>query len=737
MGDASEMGAMSERLRFMGEKIETQIGSIGRLMDDAQGRVGILESKVAVVEMNAQSKAHSLQEIQGMVSIIRGGLNEAMAAISALHDGQSAGQQAPSAPPAAAPPSGPAFDPWAGATFGANKTAAADQPPNFGGQPSPAPGFGNPSSAQAGVGGSVPSFYVGSPLGANGGGNAGPGDQPRPGRFQLYDEKYITLPALTSHRYDQKNPLKWLLATRDYIAGRYPEIDGLLDWVEGQTDPIGDHTMSSVNNGCLPMQDHTPSLSTVSRQLWAMLAPLVDETAIGNTFANCPRHSGLEAWRLIAEPINDDKLIIQKELLGIVMHPKPATNLDKVEDAMTDWDTNLRLFMKAGGKIPDDSTRRLALIELLPLEVASYVTLHIDLPDLATYDKLRKFVLKYVKIQKNLKRAGHRPAHLVDEKPEEEMGDQDGMSEEEAELLEQLAQCEDVEGRIEILAVISKRGFRPPTRGQGGQRRRGPPQTGAAPPPRSRNDIVCINCGRKGHSWGECRQDKKDKSDRPCFECGGTGHIAKDCPKKKARLAGRAPLKAIQDAPVGDKKVSVFCVTEASAAPRRQAPNLGDFIAAKPTQKQRNSNRFQPLTLSDFADAAGEELKLAIGPAQKLDVATSISSKLADTTEFPLPSGGVDDGSTLKILSAKKIPDTNVVGFYSFVAICRCHSLVLGDADCQIDADCQTFPAYRIYDFFGGLGNSGNGDGRSDAAYYYIYGQYGRRADRRDRRQHE
>ena len=49
-----------------------------------------------------------------------------------------------------------------------------------------------------------------------------------------------------------------------------------------------------------------------------------------------------------------------------------------------------------------------------------------------------------MKIQRNLRRAGHKPTHIVDEKPEEEMGEQDSMSEEEAELLEQLAQCEDV-----------------------------------------------------------------------------------------------------------------------------------------------------------------------------------------------------------------------------------------------------------------------------------------------------
>ena len=65
---------------------------------------------------------------------------------------------------------------------------------------------------------------------------------------------------------------------------------------------------------------------------------------------------------MLGEPIKDDKLIVHKELLGIVMHPKSAQNIDKVEDAITDWDTNICLFSKAGGSKLDDSTRRLALI---------------------------------------------------------------------------------------------------------------------------------------------------------------------------------------------------------------------------------------------------------------------------------------------------------------------------------------------------------------------------------------
>ena len=89
------------------------------------------------------------------------------------------------------------------------------------------------------------------------------------------------------------------------------------------------------------MVDVAPSLTAISRWFWALLSPLVAETSVSGTFGNCPRHGGLEAWRLLAEPINDDKFIAQKELLGIVMHPKSAQNMDNVEDAITDGDANI------------------------------------------------------------------------------------------------------------------------------------------------------------------------------------------------------------------------------------------------------------------------------------------------------------------------------------------------------------------------------------------------------------
>jgi len=44
---------------------------------------------------------------------------------------------------------------------------------------------------------------------------------------------------------------------------------------------------------------------------------------------------------------------------------------------------------------------------------------------------------------------------------------------------------------------------------------------------KSKSDIVCYNCGMKGHTSSECRNKQK------CFNCQGFNHIAADCKEPK------------------------------------------------------------------------------------------------------------------------------------------------------------------------------------------------------------
>ena len=204
-------------------------------------------------------------------------------------------------------------------------------------------------------------------------------------------------------------------------------------------------------------------------------------------FANVPRHNGLEAWRRIAEPINEDKASIRKDLLPSVTNPKGASSMDGVQGALEDWDTSLRLFKAADGAEPPDEQKRLTLLTMLPAEVSAYVAMHLELPELSSFVGLKRFTLKYVKVLQNLKRKGPgRPAHLVEQDFQESSQQsylEAAMAPPPPTQLEvdnfALSALDDLEPqqRIEVLAVMAKQGFRfKRPQGPGGrQQPRAPP----------------------------------------------------------------------------------------------------------------------------------------------------------------------------------------------------------------------------------------------------------------------
>ena len=134
---------------------------------------------------------------------------------------------------------------------------------------------------------------------------AGLGSEVRPaGRWALYDEKLILS---GKGGYDPKSPQTWLQSTRDYLAGRTDEIDGVLDWAEAQTEPIASEP--DRGNESFPMIHYALSAKELSRQLWAFLGSLVaGDSKSASIYNNVPRHNGLEAWRRIAELINEDQI---------------------------------------------------------------------------------------------------------------------------------------------------------------------------------------------------------------------------------------------------------------------------------------------------------------------------------------------------------------------------------------------------------------------------------------------
>ena len=95
-------------------------------------------------------------------------------------------------------------------------------------------------------------------------------------------------------------------------------------------------------------------------------------------FANVTRHNGFEAWRRLAEPINDDKVLLRKELLPRVTSPRRASKVDDVEKALREWGTTKRLFTEAGGSLPADDLEHVVLVDMTPSGLNVYITMHLD-----------------------------------------------------------------------------------------------------------------------------------------------------------------------------------------------------------------------------------------------------------------------------------------------------------------------------------------------------------------------
>ena len=87
-----------------------------------------------------------------------------------------------------------------------------------------------------------------------------------------------------------------------------------------------------------------PSARELSRQLWALLGLLVAGVSKNASIYNNVQRHGLEAWRRIAEPINEDKILILQDLLPAVTNPRAASDIAGYAQALEDWETNLRLF---------------------------------------------------------------------------------------------------------------------------------------------------------------------------------------------------------------------------------------------------------------------------------------------------------------------------------------------------------------------------------------------------------
>ena len=75
------------------------------------------------------------------------------------------------------------------------------------------------------------------------------------------------------------------------------------------------------------------------------------------------------------------------------------------------------MFVAGDGEAPTGDMKRMTLTPMLPMEIAAYISMHEALPEYKSFDSLKRFVFKYIRTLRNLKRTGPRAAHLLEEQP--------------------------------------------------------------------------------------------------------------------------------------------------------------------------------------------------------------------------------------------------------------------------------------------------------------------------------
>ena len=141
-----------------------------------------------------------------------------------------------------------------------------------------------------------PTFYhVGDPAGSE-----GAAGRPK----TLYDEKVAQTPA---NQYNEQHPEKWLEWTRGYLVGRRWEMENLLKWAEkwAKTSIPQKKVAELRQSFC---HDDGFDLVQADRDLWSFLNLNVTGMKAEGKFRTVKRLRGLEAWRVIVDPIEPKTL---------------------------------------------------------------------------------------------------------------------------------------------------------------------------------------------------------------------------------------------------------------------------------------------------------------------------------------------------------------------------------------------------------------------------------------------
>ncbi len=383
----------------------------------------------------------------------------------------------------------------------------------------------------------------------------------------LLDEKLATQ---EEYKFNGlKGGVAWKGKLERHFISRAPILKDLLKWVEDED--MAKITPERIAEAAGPKLT-ADQIDTVNAAMWGFLSSAVSGTA-ETMFLGADMLNGLDAWRILVRYINHGKGIrletLRREVK--VLHLKPITSLDKVEEGVAEFENVMNEYVKAGGTAPGNEEMKSDLLAVLPTDLREALLWKAS--DEGPFYKFRDMVLtQAAKILMNRRRL---PIHAVDIG---EISTMEGLiaafnrlNRNDDDDESDIGEISTVEGLIAAFNRLNRNG----RAGGGGGGVKGTikqaPRAGD-PPRRPRR---CANCGKE-HAALKCPEPPVAVSDRKCWVCEKKGHIGRDCPDKKR------PIKAIEDAPrpfFGCIMDEGFTPAKRTVRPTPRPATIADFMS--------------------------------------------------------------------------------------------------------------------------------------------------------------
>ena len=444
-------------------------------------------------------------------------------------------------------------------------------------------------------------------------------DHHRPQGFSQYSQRKIihtpksdlTEPLPTYCGTSKSDGDLWYKKVRNHLISQHQELKQFLDWAEGHG--AARISMAKVQDYSA-MSDLEPC--SLANELWGFLNSNLKGDA-HNGFLGVEESNGAEAWRKVVHGINGRTPIRRLALKRLVDAPPEAQHMGEVMPLVERWEESVRMYVRAGGRQPEDEERRATLLSIVPASEQVFLIRQ----QFADYDEMREHIRGQTELLEHLGLQRKKPAHLhsFNEYPPPPSYPQyptPSSYSQPPTMQDQYAHDLSESGQGDLMAITKGK-----SKGKG----------------RINPAVICYGCGQQGHpqrlcpyrtggSYGKAvgkggdggksgfKGGTKGQGKGPainpnvqCFNCGQKGHPQRLCPQlhggggkggKGGKGGAHALLdheggwvdEAVQDTPITLNAATVG--SESWSAPRR------------PVKPQSNSTPIRrPFTIQDFISA--------------------------------------------------------------------------------------------------------------------------------------